>query len=93
MPPTRSAVAILDDGSELDPASPRMITQVLAVPSGNIEGLSEKLSRFHNGLDEVLAFLRAEKRAAPGKLAETRRIHPRACTPWQAADDDRLKAC
>jgi len=43
---TRSAVAILGDGSDLDPTSLRMITQILAVPSGNIEGLSEKLSRF-----------------------------------------------
>ncbi len=43
-------------------------------------------------LDEVLAYLRAEKRAAPGKMAEIRRVHPRVCAPWQVEDDDRLEA-
>lgn len=52
----------------------------------------EDLGQFRNGLDEVLAFLWAEKRAAPRQFSEIRRTHPRAYTPWTAEDDDRLKA-
>lgn len=61
-------------------------------PPPRIIVAEEDLGQFRNGLDEVLAFLRAGKQAAPGKMAEIRRIHPRAYMPWRAEDDDRLKA-
>ncbi len=86
------------DVEQLDDASRYLSTREVRhrgeqdSPPPRVIVAEEDLGQFRNGLEEVLAFLRAGTSAAPGKLAEMRRIHPRAYTPWQAEDDGRLRA-